>query len=332
MQYKKGTPRCYVHPLKKCDTQIADLLNDDKYHIEFNGHLTNHNKHAVIALHGLGASVEHIKAYYTNYAALTPYKHPLEPPKKSQHVITTDNWQQYLGKRTSFSAYFDFYSQQHKALGMEQLLRKYVPLLLPGWAAALTHGAIHLGWALDIKNEYMIIEGLAYMSYTFRSCYPERIDMSFIELNNPTINTLPLESFLYIAEQWQQHHSIYNTKIEAVITDKSKDESLGIHPELTRSGLQYRIAKVFIHGHPLIYQLPGWVIESDMQSIWEQLYYLATLLFMTEPGDFLILHFITSLYAMKTIALQMPSTMQRDFIKNYWVGSLCILFSSLLSR
>jgi hypothetical protein len=52
---------------------VDQLLSDQTYHIEFNGHLTNHAKHAVVALSGLGASPEKIKAYYDSYAKLTPY-------------------------------------------------------------------------------------------------------------------------------------------------------------------------------------------------------------------------------------------------------------------
>lgn len=33
---------------------VNQLLNDKTYDTEFNGHLTNHIKHAVIALDGLG--------------------------------------------------------------------------------------------------------------------------------------------------------------------------------------------------------------------------------------------------------------------------------------
>jgi hypothetical protein len=40
---------------------VEQLLNDRTYHIEFNGHLSNHVKHAVIALAGLGASPQRIK-------------------------------------------------------------------------------------------------------------------------------------------------------------------------------------------------------------------------------------------------------------------------------
>jgi hypothetical protein len=34
---------------------VETLLNDQSYHIEFNGFLSNHVKHAVVALNGPGA-------------------------------------------------------------------------------------------------------------------------------------------------------------------------------------------------------------------------------------------------------------------------------------
>src|SRR3990167_1891089 len=61
-----------VHAGKK-GNRIDDLLNDQSRHIEFNGHLTNHAKHAVVALYGLGASYKKIHDYYYHYATLTPY-------------------------------------------------------------------------------------------------------------------------------------------------------------------------------------------------------------------------------------------------------------------
>lgn len=78
---------------------ISDLLNDRTYHIEFNGHLTNHVKHAVVALARLGADPERIRSYYDQYAELTPYGYALEAPVASSYVITQSNWKQLFGKR-----------------------------------------------------------------------------------------------------------------------------------------------------------------------------------------------------------------------------------------
>jgi hypothetical protein len=57
------------------------------------------------------------------------------------------------------------------------------------------------------------------------------------------------------------------------------------------------------------------------------LYEAVTLLFMTKPGDFLILHLITSLYAMEQIANWLPIDQQKRALKCYWTAMLGIIFS-----
>lgn len=172
---------------------VEELLNDRTYHIEFNGHLTNHSKHAVVALARLGVPGPRIKAYYDNYAKLTTYGYGLEPPKPDRHTITEDNWRQYLGQRTSFWSYCDFFDRRERELGLDEVLRGYVPELLPGWVGAFTHATIHLGWALDIGNRWMAIEGLSYMAFTYVSCHPERATAP------ATDDVSPVDSLLRLA-------------------------------------------------------------------------------------------------------------------------------------
>jgi len=94
--------------------------------------------------------------------------------------------------------------------------------------------------------------------------------------------------------------------VEATIADKNSIAAKQIHPELVRSGLQFRIAKMLAQGHPLIYSTPTWINNQNNSSIWQQLHYAVTLLYLEQPGDFLILHLLTSLHAMEKIAEHMP--------------------------
>ena len=64
-----------------------------------------------------------------------------------------------------------------------------------------------------------------------------------------------------------------------------------------------------------------------MATIWEGLHEALTLLFMTKPGDFLILHLITSLHAMEQIANRLSIDKQKRAIKCYWTAILGIIFS-----
>jgi len=301
---------------------INRLLDDQSYHIEFNGHLTNHNKHAVIALAGLGASAETIDAYYKNYAQMTPYGYGLEKPKISQYEINEANWQNYLGQRTSYSSYFNFFDAQEKKLGMEQMLSQYLVTLLPGWAGSLMHPAIHLGWAIDVNNRAMIIESMAYMAFSYVSCHPERTEQSTQVLQDKTV----FDSLIRIAHFWENDSDALHDWVEGLIIDE-REVGRKIHLELKRSGLQYRIARMFLEGHPIIDAKPAWLDDQNISTLWLELYYVTTLLYMVQPGDFLVLHFITSLYAMEHIARKMPKNEQKKIVQYYWTGILNILFS-----
>jgi hypothetical protein len=300
---------------------VEELLDDRSYDIEFNGHLTNHAKHAVIALGGLGASPERIRAYYDAYAKLTPYGYGLEPPRHARHAVSEANWTQLLGKRTSFWAYCQFFDRQERELGLDELLRRYVPRLLPGWVGSLTHAAIHLGWALDAGSRWMTIEGLAYMAFSYVSCHPERARPA----GGPTEQ--PVDTLLRVACEWERDHDALRDHIEALIADTSADAAAAIHPELARSGLQYRIARVLAEGHPLIYATPAWIDGQDAGDSWEQLYYAVTLLYLAEPGDFLLLHLLTSLHAVEQIADRLPAEQRTYAVKCFWMAMLCLLFS-----
>lgn len=123
---------------------VNQLLNDKTYDTEFNGHLTNHIKHAVIALDGLGIPSSRIQEYYENYATMTPYGMGLEVPRDIKHEINQSSWKDFLGKRTSFWSYCHFFEQEIEQKGIDMVIQEYVPVLMNGWAGALTHGTIHL--------------------------------------------------------------------------------------------------------------------------------------------------------------------------------------------
>ncbi len=308
----------------KLDAAIDELLNDPTYHIEFNGHLTNHAKHAVVALVGLGASSQKVHSYYHHYAKLTPYGYGLEPPKPSRYLISDANWAEHLGKRTSYSSYVQFFERKERELGQDALLKHFLPRLLPGWVGSLTHGAIHLGWALDIGNRSMLIEGLAYMAFSYVSCHPNRVFPLETAVNS---SEQVVDSLFRVAGAWDRDCQALRHWVEEVIADKTSSAAQGIHPELLRSGLQYRIARVLAEGHPLIYASPSWIKNQSISTSFEQLYYVTTLLFMAYPGDFLLLHLITSLHALEQISLCVSEEEQQNIIQLFWMGMLAILFS-----
>jgi hypothetical protein len=303
---------------------METLLNDQSHHIEFNGFLTNHSKHGVIALKRLDASPQRIKEYYDHYEKYTTYGFGLEPPRTSEQTITQDNWQVYFGKHCSFTSYCEFFDQKEKELGMDRVLEEYVPSLLPGCVGSLMHGTIHLGWALDSGNRWMIIEGLSYMAFSYVSCQPEK---TFSSSLGSDADKSVLGSLLHIADAWETDGETLNNWREATLTDEKYSASSGFHPELAITGFQNDIAKVLAEGHPLIHATPDWIENLDMPTLWKELYESLTLFYLAKPGDFLVLHLVTSLYGLEQIANQLPLHQQKRAIKCYWTAMLGVVFS-----
>ncbi|GMH44380.1 hypothetical protein BSKO_12314 [Bryopsis sp. KO-2023] len=300
------------------DALVEDLLATQEYHIEFNGFLTNHLKHAVVALNRLQASPEQLKEN-TDYYKNSTYGFGLEPPRKSEHTITEENWKEYFGLHSSFTSYCDFFDRKEKELGMEAVLKEYGPALLPGVVGSLTHSMIHLGWALDSKHRWMIIEGLAYAAFSFLSCHPEK---SYPGLPQTTV----LDSLLHVSEE-------FNTKnIRAWVASVSADPKYkDFQPVLAKTGIQFRIAKLLAEGHPLIHGTPAWIDglkEEDIPGVFEQLYYGFTLFYLAVPGNFVALHILTALWGIEHISQTLPFEQRKMAIKCFWTGILAVGFST----
>ncbi|MET7289573.1 questin oxidase family protein [Streptomyces sp. NPDC005573] len=302
---------------------VSRLLDNRTHHIEFNGHLTNHVKHAVVALAGLGVDPRRIQDYHDTYVSLTPYGFPVEQARPARHTIDEDNWTELLGKRVDFAAYCDFFDRREEALGLPEVLRRYVPQLLPGWAGALQHATIHLGWALDAGSRWMAIEGLAYLAFAHVSCHPERT----FPADPGRGAEKPMESLLRIAGVWDANQRELGAWADGLAEDTEAATEAGIHPELLRSGLQYRIARMLGEGHPLISEIPAWVDGQSPEASWDDLAYLVTVLYLAEPGDFLLLHLITALHAMRHIADALPGDQRHEVVRCYWTGIMGVLFS-----
>ncbi len=302
--------------------QLVDRLLDDRtYDIEFNGHLTNHAKHAVVALAGLGASPERIEEYYEDYPKKTPYGFLMGPPRPSTITVTDDNWREFLGQRRDFAAYCAFFDEKERELGLEGLLRTYVPPLLPGWVGSFTHATIHLGWALDAGSRWMAIEGLAYLAFSYLVCHPERAHRKADSAPRAA------DSLLATVRGWDDEHDAFFGYIDSIVSDMTPEAMQGIHPELARSGLQYRVARLLAEGHPSFYETPELIDELDLEACWEQLYYTVTLSYLAAPGDFVLLHLITSLFAMERIAEWLPIEQRRYVLRCFWVGMFPLLLS-----
>lgn len=296
---------------------VADLLDDRSHHIEFNGHLTNHVKHAVVALAAIGAPEETIRDYYRDYARLTPYGFPLEPRRPVTQTIDAHNWREFLGGRVHYSAYCDFFDAEVARLGIAGAVAQYAPALLSGWIGAFTHATIHLGWAIWAEHPGMTAEALAYLAFSY---------VRVVAVARPAGPHAgagdPVASLVRLGESWAQD-PVFRVAVESVIADTNARTEL--HPELNRSGLQARVAGVALADIAELADTPDWVRTAAPADRRARVRRAVTLWYLAQPGDFVVLHLITSLFALETIAGTLNSADAEARIYDlFWAGARII--------
>jgi hypothetical protein len=143
------------------------LLNQATDFHPFYGHgLSNHVPMALVALDRLGASPGRLNAFYRASIAslerLDPVAHAVDPNDA-------------MGKPAAFAAVRLHFQRAIARDGPEVVLRRWLPELVPGIAAASFHGLIRLGYAIESSNDAEIASGLALWTTALTSLGPPGI-------------------------------------------------------------------------------------------------------------------------------------------------------------
>jgi hypothetical protein len=309
-------------PISAASKVAQSLFSDRTFDIEFQGYLSNHAKHAIVALDKLGAPDERILEYWADYTTLTPYKIPLhkvETPWESVRPCTAQEWSEWRGNKIRWQEMVQFLDDQEKS--SHQLVKEFAPDLLNGIAGGLTHGIIHLGWGIDSQDPWMIQEGLAYLNF----CHVPNPPLESSGIVEPDAGT----SILRIAQEWQD----LNLKDTWIEPSKEKyDESF--HPELVPAGFQWHLAKVLTDAHPVATKIPSWIREKPLPEVWEELYHAAALIHLAARdaegnGNFVVLHLLTSLWGLEKVCTVVDNeAVTRTALENYWAMAICLLCAS----
>jgi Questin oxidase-like len=307
------------------------LLSDKTFFIEFQGYLSNHAKHAIVALDKLQAKPERIQEYWDTYTRSTPYNLEIEKVPTSwdqvQPIANQDEWEALRGQKQKWQEMTSFLEQelQDRFQGdTNALVKTYGPDLLGGISGALTHGIIHLGWGIDAGSDWMTLEGLAYLNYCHLGIAESQFQDDVIE------EGAPLESMLRIAQEWKSKN-LRETWIEAAKAHYGTE----FHPELIVAGFQWQLAKVLADPHPVATHLPTWLGKTaPLEKVWRELYqtcvyvYLATR-DMKGNGNFLVLHSLTSLWALEQVCRVIDDpVVERLALKHFYGSFVCLLAAS----
>jgi hypothetical protein len=284
------------------------LLSDRTFDIEFQGYLTNHAKHGVIALDRLGASPSRVREYWDQY---TTVAHPLHKVEWT-HVkpISKENWVDCRGKKIAWQQQVAFMHGELRDRfdgNVQLLVQEYAPDLFSGLAGALTHGIVHLGWALDADSPWMVCEGLAYLNF----CHIGVDETKFQDHQSKEASLY--DSLIRVASAFESQ----NLQENWVETTKAAHDS-SFHPELLPAVFQWQLSTLLHEPHPVATELPTWLTTTQTTSIeetWESLYRSVVLLYLATRdtfgnGNFFVLHLLTSLWGLEqaTASFLSPSS------------------------
>eukprot|EP00465_Bigelowiella_longifila_P009157 CAMPEP_0185254096 /NCGR_PEP_ID=MMETSP1359-20130426/2731_1 /TAXON_ID=552665 /ORGANISM="Bigelowiella longifila, Strain CCMP242" /LENGTH=314 /DNA_ID=CAMNT_0027836727 /DNA_START=357 /DNA_END=1301 /DNA_ORIENTATION=- len=210
-----------------------------------------------------------------------------------------------------FPDFMQFFGQEEKRLGMNILLQTYGPVVMQGSSGALLHGVIHLGWAIDACHRAMIIEGLSYMAFTYVTTH---VDAKGKKNNHKGVLD-SLQQFLDRKEELE----IWAKK---VANSPEFSPEKGFHPEIGMAGLQHHVAKLQASENIILKTRPQWIDKLKIKDLWQQIYYGATLFYLSRPGDFVVLHVLTGLWGLEHIVSKFKVEDQRDAIAHFWSAML----------
>jgi Questin oxidase-like len=321
------------------------LLADRQYHIEFHGFLSNHAKHAVIALDRLSAPEERVQENWDDYTKMSPYGITLEKVEQPNWDYTptaTSSWSNkwndrtWRGKKIAWQEQVVFMNQELEQRfhhDTNQLVHFYAPdLIVSGVAGSLTHGIIHLGWAIDAKSPWMIAEGLAYLNFGHLGVDPNLLswpkeDAGATAIDNEKEIESIMDSLIRVANIYESENlkSTWIDRVKAELNDTTN-----FHPELVCAGFQWELSKILSQPHAVATQMPSWLTlpssssssqtndEDDDEKLWREMYVAIVYLYLAtrspDPqaaatkgegedvetyGNFLVLHLITSLWGLE---------------------------------
>eukprot|EP01084_Bolivina_argentea_P237001 398414_1 len=156
------------------NTFFINNYSTNKYYIEYNGFLSNHISHGMIALWKLKcteSTIHNFMKWYKKEKNLQSFT----TSNKSSNNTMTYKWKDlysWIGTRSNF---YDIYNMMKTDLENKTLYNNNIstfisdrfPLFSNGQSGSLLHGLIHLGFGITCMNKQIILEGMSYIPHSY---------------------------------------------------------------------------------------------------------------------------------------------------------------------
>jgi len=144
--------------------KLAILLEQaGQYHPLYGRGLATHIPMVMIALNRLNASNKKIETIFNENIK------DLEDIGSLENIKVVGSINSYLGESKKFRRYLKYFKNELKGYGAEVVLKKALPVLIPGIAASAFHCLIRLAYAIEANSQSEIAIALAYWCAEFQS-------------------------------------------------------------------------------------------------------------------------------------------------------------------
>lgn len=200
-----------------------------------------------------------------------------------------------LGKRDNFDGLLALYAAEVEELGIDGAVKKHLPGLVGGLAGALLHSIIQLGYAYHVGGGRLVAEGLAYMHYAYLS-FDEPEKLNGQELSEK--KALSREEALRLVRMLNGHEVLLGEMRRKLQSKPLADLQVG--------GIQKRLSTMSgdERGSAVAFRLIWKVIDSYDLSKMDGVFAIDLALWlymMIEHNDFVILHAVTSAWALQQV-------------------------------
>ncbi|XP_060080559.1 uncharacterized protein LOC132559908 [Ylistrum balloti] len=290
------------------DKWLTDILQEystQKYFIEYNGFMSNHMAHGIVALKDLGASQKKI-AEFAIWCG-----QDLESPDHPDHTdenpnvlpVSEESLQELRGKRISFYGIRNAYIDKLKVHGsLEDIIKAEFPKLIRGLGCVAFHGLIQLGYGFHVKHGTVVCEGLAYLHH---SCAVLTIDDRKTENNIANFGTGDM-AILDLLQEMRADTSLRQNMLDGALVIKKTGRFLGSGFSNRFSALTENCGDVLLKyanrlripqatssskDAEFLLRLSDWLIDQA----------IVVYAISERPNDFFLLHGVTSSWSLRQI-------------------------------
>lgn len=270
-----------------------------------------HSPHLLASLQLLGATPARLEEVYASESKILP---PSTPPNGT---INQANWRTYLGERAFTHEYVDFFTreltQTHhgdwRALVAAYLLTGAHPLI-HSLTGDLCHPLIHLGYTFELGNADLALDALTYCAVHY-----DPATEKYMQLRGSSAVSSSAGSAL------------------AVFDAVRADDRLDGFPS-TGPGREHFTPLFTNHAETVLSHWASWPppgAEITAEVLCEALDACVGLLVGTtgegEPYDFVLLHALTSGYAVRVLLPEIPEEFRAKVFEQWWLFTLMVFIT-----